>query len=258
MFWGRHWDTSRPPRNESRIPLGPETLYEPLPRQFFDDIRNETILPASLGPATPGSENIRRPIDRLMERLGSTNNPSHFILVEDAVNAAKGLIEDFRSPMAKDKFERHVKNAMNGGGNITNPIPPDRRTPGDGPTVYRTEEESIEAFFAPMNELVGVFDYIRHPITIERIAATVESVYEEFIIWEQHIPSAYTASDHWHEAYEMYFSTVSQFSRDWLRGRSDFVRQQFENSQSSRRDEVFAALKELEKRIPDMKYPHEF
>jgi chitinase len=65
----------------------------------------------------------------MYERIGSTTNPSHFVILRDAVNAVKGQLEAFLRPMDPDRTEMYVQRALNG------------------------DETSIEAFMAPLREV---------------------------------------------------------------------------------------------------------
>jgi hypothetical protein len=56
--------------------------------------------------------NLRLLWDRIYERMGSTTNPSHFLLLCDCVNAAKGHIENFVSPVAPLRVRNYVRDAI--------------------------------------------------------------------------------------------------------------------------------------------------
>lgn len=58
-----------------------------------------------------GSRERQSPSNRLFERLGSNSTPNHFILLESAVNAAKGQLEIFKKLM---RIEEYVEIALAG------------------------------------------------------------------------------------------------------------------------------------------------
>jgi chitinase len=114
----------------NRIPTGPLTRTPPIADPFWKNVwDNPKGLPAGLPRVTSNSPDLRRPWDRLYERFGSSTNPSHFIILRDAVNAAKGRIENFVRPMDPDVLLRHVRRALTG------------------------NEPSIEDFMSPLREV---------------------------------------------------------------------------------------------------------
>jgi len=54
----------------------------------------------------PGSPDICEPSQRIYEKLGSDTNPSHFTLLQDAVNREKDILENFKRPQSDDAYER--------------------------------------------------------------------------------------------------------------------------------------------------------
>ena len=120
--------------NQRGDPAGPPTRNARIANDFWQNVwQNAAGLPAGLPPVTPASGDLRRPYDRIYEALGSTTNPSHFTMLQDAVNAAKGRIENFVSPVDP----RRVRNYAAAG------------AAGDEP--------SIEAFMAPLREVSTPF-----------------------------------------------------------------------------------------------------
>ncbi len=88
---------------------GPPTRTPRIANAFWQDVwQNVAGLPARLPPLTPASGDLRRPYDRIYEALGSTTNPSHFTMLQDAVNAAKGRIENFVSPIDPRRVRRYA------------------------------------------------------------------------------------------------------------------------------------------------------
>jgi len=117
----------------NRIPGGPPTRTPAIPDAFWRNVwDNPQGLPAGLPRVTPNSPDLRRPWDRTYERLGSDTNPSHFVMLRDAVNAAKGRIENFVRPMSEENIQRHVRTALAG---------------GEG------DEKAVEAFMSPLREV---------------------------------------------------------------------------------------------------------
>jgi alkylhydroperoxidase/carboxymuconolactone decarboxylase family protein YurZ len=99
----------------SRGPDGERTRTPAIPDRFWQDVWGSASLPAGLPPASLNAPDICVPVRRLYERWGSNTNPSHFLLLlEGAVNAAKGRIEVFRAPMSVSRLQGHVQNALAG------------------------------------------------------------------------------------------------------------------------------------------------
>lgn len=117
----------------NQIPDGPPTRTPAIPDVFWQNVwDNREGLPAGLPRVTLNGPDLRRPWDRIYERFGSDNNPSHFVILRDAVNAAKGRIENFVRPMSEANMRMHVRVALAG---------------GEG------DEQAIEAFMSPLREV---------------------------------------------------------------------------------------------------------
>lgn len=54
-----------------------------------------------------------------------------------------------------------------------------------------------------------------------------------------------------------YFGQVSEFARTFVSDQVNYIRGQFEASNSEYRDYVLAELQKIEDKIPDLKYPFE-
>lgn len=114
----------------NQVPDGPPTRTPAIPDAFWQDVwDNAQGLPAGLPPVTPNSPDLRRPWDRLYERFGSLTNPSHFVMLRDAVNAVKGQLEAFKRPMDPTRVQTYVQEALAG------------------------SETSIESFMSPLREV---------------------------------------------------------------------------------------------------------
>jgi hypothetical protein len=114
----------------NQVPDGPPTRTPAIPDTFWQNVwDNGQGLPAGLPPVTPNSPDLRQPWDRLYERFGSLTNPSHFVILRDAVNAVKGQLECFVRPMSPTRMQGYVRRALNG------------------------DETSIEAFMSPLREV---------------------------------------------------------------------------------------------------------
>lgn len=101
-------------------------MRDALWRRVWNDAN---VLPSGLPRVAPDSPERQSPSDRLLERLGSNSNPSHFILLEKAVNAAKGQLEIFKRPMSEDKMEENVEKALAG------------------------DDEALQRYMAPLREV---------------------------------------------------------------------------------------------------------
>ncbi|KAH8798370.1 hypothetical protein F5884DRAFT_758822 [Xylogone sp. PMI_703] len=107
--------------------MGPPTRHRAIPDSFWRSVwDNREGLPAGLPPVAANSPNLRRPWDRLYERLGSVTNPGNFLILRDSVNAGRGALEPFRCPTSPNRIKRFVSNAING------------------------DEKSIEQFMSPL------------------------------------------------------------------------------------------------------------
>jgi chitinase len=114
----------------NQVPDGPPTRTPAIPAAFWQDVwDNAQGLPAGLPPVTPNSPDLRTQWDRLYERFGSLTNPSHFVMLRDTVNAVKGRVEGFYSPMRTSRVRTFVREAL--GGN----------------------ETSVESFMSPLREV---------------------------------------------------------------------------------------------------------
>ncbi|KAL4945990.1 hypothetical protein BDV06DRAFT_218699 [Aspergillus oleicola] len=128
--------------------------YQKLPPRRSAHKEPETGLPR----VSPGSPDIRSPVQRMYEALGSTTNPTEFTLLEDAVNVFKGRLEVFNNPMALRDFRERVSNAATG---------------------HPDAELLIEEFMSPLRETVAMFQYLNNPETITRLDGIVARVYTE-------------------------------------------------------------------------------
>lgn len=152
-------------------PEGPPTRNPAVAEAFWRDVWNSAEgLPANLPPVTEDSPELRRPVDRLYEALGSTNNAAHFTLLEGSVNAIKGRIEVFNSPMAENRFRTLVRDAAGESG-------------GEA-------AETIQSFMAPLRETRAVFQYLSEYDVVTRIDTTASAVHSELQLMEQHLEQA--------------------------------------------------------------------
>ncbi|KAK4043860.1 hypothetical protein C8A01DRAFT_31960 [Parachaetomium inaequale] len=248
---GRHWaphpaGRRRSDRNGGWIelgqmtPEGPPTRTEAITnREFWENVWNNAEgLPPNLAPVTPNSPDLRRPVDRLYEALGSNTNAPHFTLLEGNINGMKGQIETFNSPMARDRLRRYVRRALD---------------PGESDPAA-----SIESFMAPFRETRGVFQYLRSNDVVTRLDTVTAAIYTQLQFLELNIPEARGLAAHWNEFYPYYFSQVSQFARDWASTQIAYIREQYNaNPRAYNREKVLKQLKEIEDDIPNWKYAFE-
>lgn len=94
-------------------PQGPITNTPAIPNEYFDNqfLVDET-LPEGLPRHPSTSPDLTRPIDRMMEAWGSSNNYLLFTILEGSLNSAKGAIESFISPMAAQDFQDFAQTAV--------------------------------------------------------------------------------------------------------------------------------------------------
>ncbi|KAK2013705.1 hypothetical protein LZ32DRAFT_675824, partial [Colletotrichum eremochloae] len=208
--------------------------------EFWRNVWNNAEgLPSGLPRVSERSpEDQRRPVDRIFEALGSSNNPAHFTLLQDNINGMKGRVEIFNAPMAQDRFDTFLEDATD--------------SENDSRLV------DVMSFMAPLRELVGLFQYLRADDVVTRIDATAAAVLFQLQLIELHVPESQGLSAHWNEFYPEYFGMVSEFSRTWARDRIRQIREHYdEHTDADHREEILDALKEIENDIPDWKYPSE-
>jgi len=113
---GRQWHAERQLEEDNPLPLGTRTRAPAVDRNFWLNVwNNPTGLPAGL-PPIPSSRagELRRPVDRVYERLGSNTNPRHFVLLQGDINGVKGRLEIFANPFSHPKFTKALNSAANG------------------------------------------------------------------------------------------------------------------------------------------------
>ncbi|KAL7794847.1 hypothetical protein V8C43DRAFT_304830 [Trichoderma afarasin] len=245
---GRHWAPRRVAsrRRDGRImagqltPEGPPTRTPPITSSIFwhEVWNNATGLPAGLPGVTPNSPEMRRPVDRLYEAIGSTTNPRNFLLLQDNINLMKGRIEVFRSPMTARDYMTSVMSAVN----------PSESDP----------EAQTRNFMAPLRELQGVFEYLRDTDAVTREDDVATRVRNQTQIIELHRPDAAGLPAHWDEFYANYMMQVSEFARTWGTNNIRYAISMFESHpRAFNRDEVLKLLRKIKETIPDWKYPFE-
>ncbi|RWA07611.1 hypothetical protein EKO27_g7496 [Xylaria grammica] len=232
--WGRHWLPMPYIDPYISFPLGAPTQTPGIRTAFWEDVwNNPEGLPRNLPLVTPDSADLRRPVDRVFEALGSNTNPSHFVLIQSAINNVKGQFEAFAFPMQDNEFNGYVRQAL--AGNNT----------------------AIRCFLAPLRETIAMFQYLRDPDIDSRRNTIATSVTEQLQLIEQHTEGSEGLTAHWHEFYPFYFSQVSEFARNWVNDRVRYIQRTFAGSESYERDFVLKEAQEIEKQIPDLKYPWE-
>ncbi|KAK6950778.1 hypothetical protein Daesc_007303 [Daldinia eschscholtzii] len=242
---GRQWRPI-PTSQRNTVPDGERTRTPAIRAEFWQNVwNNGQGLPSGLPRVTPNSPELRRPVDRIYERMGSSTNPSHLTILRNSVNAAKGLLEIFRRPMSPDNLRTHVTAALAG------------------------SERDIQAFMAPLRDTVAMFQYLRDPDLVTRMDTIAAGVYSELQIIELNTQGSEGLSAHWNEFYPYYFGQVSEFVRNYVSELfsrlslpivSDsirYIRQQYEASNDPNRESVLKELQEIEDKIPDMKYAFE-
>jgi hypothetical protein len=127
-----HGRLSRPVPVNARnpVPDGPRTRTPAILDAFWQNVWDNALgLPAGLPRVTANSPDLCRPWDRFYKRFGSDTNPSHFVLLRDAVNAVKGRIENFVRPMSEANMRGHIRRALT------------------------ADEAAVEAFMSPLREV---------------------------------------------------------------------------------------------------------
>ncbi|KAH8799323.1 hypothetical protein F5884DRAFT_118714 [Xylogone sp. PMI_703] len=214
--------------------MGPPIRHRAIPDSFWRSVwDNREGLPAGLPPVAANSPNLRRPWDRLYERLGSVTNPGNFLILRDSVNAGKVALEPFQCPTSPNRIKRFVSNAING------------------------DEESIEQFMSPLRRTVSVFEYLRDPLTGTRIDSTVPGIYQDLQLIKHHTEGAQGLSAHWIEFYPYYTQQISPFARKYVSDQIRHIRPQHQDLASPYHEYVLSELLKIENKIPEMKYKSE-
>ncbi|EFQ36444.1 hypothetical protein CGRA01v4_00060 [Colletotrichum graminicola] len=156
-------------------------------------------LPAGLPRVTPDSPDIRQPVGRLYEALGSTTHPTEFTFLQDNINGVKGRVEIFNAPMGSGLFGRFLRDAV------------DRSN--DSPLT------DIMSFMAPLRELVALYGYLRDDDVVTSIDNGASLFLAQLQQLELNLPDARGLSTQWNEFYPAYFRMVSEFARTWARAR---------------------------------------
>ncbi|VBB73365.1 Putative Glycoside Hydrolase Family 18 [Podospora comata] len=239
---GQHWNPRRAGymgRNGRPIgqltPEGPQTRTPGIRAEFWQNVwNNANGLPAGLPPVTPNSSDIRRPVERLYEAIGSNRNPAPFTFLHAAVNAQKGRIEGYVRPMSEEILNEYLDNAQAG------------------------DETAVNRFLNPLRETRGVFQYVRDDQVVTQLDGAVSAIYQQLGLIERNVLEAQGLTAHWNEFYPHYFSQVSEFARTWSQDHIRAIREYYdEHPDTVYQDEVLKELKEIEDSIPDWKYKFE-
>lgn len=238
---GRHWAPRPFSMDGQRTPEGPATQTPAITDESFwaEHWNDPNGLSAGLDRVTDTSPDHRRPADRMFEALGSTTNPYCMVMTQDRLRRAKSQIESFIEPMSNDALIPLLYRAAY----------PDGVGGGD---------EALATLFAPLDDVLGVFEYVRDPRIASYIDMTVALVGEQLAIIEEHFPVARGLEEHWHEFYRHYFAAVSAFARQWATGHIAEMRAAFETSPNPyARDEVLEALDTMEEQVSLIRYSFE-
>ncbi|KAL7949331.1 hypothetical protein V8C42DRAFT_361877 [Trichoderma barbatum] len=239
---GRQWTPRAIGGQDGRqhIPSGGPTRTPAITNlTFWHEVwNNATGLPAGLRRVTPESPELRRPVDRLYEAIGSNTNPTNFRLLQANLNAVKGRIEAYTAPMSELRVRQRVRAAVD--------------------PLESNPHRYIRSFMAPFREVRGIFEYLRDPDIITAEDNIAAKIYTELKLLELQREEARGLSDHWNDFYPHYLYQVSEFTRTWATDQIRYIRSMYDaNPRAYNRDEVLRQLDEIEKDIPNWKYPFE-
>ncbi|KAK8001312.1 hypothetical protein PG991_013534 [Apiospora marii] len=195
-------------------------------------------LPAGLPPVTPESPELRRPAERLAEAFGSYTNQAHFMILQDRIKLAKARLEQFIEPMSPVTFLFLVRMAA----------------------LQRGENAGagINAFMAPLSEVLTAFSFIRHEKVAPHRQATADLVYAQLQILAEHLRGDEALPALWEEIYPYYFRQVSQFARDWVMTQVGLVRREYlANPGAYAGASVLRRMDQIQQQIPGMQYNFE-
>jgi hypothetical protein len=103
------------------IPTGDLTRTPAVSESFWRN-RWDNVQGLTTEVAVGDSFRTRQPSQAMAEGLGSNTNPSNFLLLNEAVNGAKGEIEAFRRHMSDDRLRRLIDRSVAGDADATTEI----------------------------------------------------------------------------------------------------------------------------------------
>ncbi|KAJ4381977.1 hypothetical protein N0V85_008603 [Neurospora sp. IMI 360204] len=119
---GMHWATGRVMHPRSNpIPNGDRTRTPAVSESFWQNTwDNAQGLTTEV--AVGDSFRTRQPSQAMAEGLGSNTSPSNFLLLNEAVNGAKGEMEAFKRHMSDDRLRRLIDRSVAGDADATTEI----------------------------------------------------------------------------------------------------------------------------------------
>ncbi|RKU40671.1 hypothetical protein DL546_003055 [Coniochaeta pulveracea] len=230
---GRHWATGRMMHPRSNpIPTGDPTRTPAVREAFWRDIwDNGQGLTTAV--AVGDSFQTHQPSQAMAEALGSNTSPSDFLLLNEAVNGAKGEIEAFKRHMSDDRLRRLIDSSVAGSADATTEI-----------------LESLQ-------ETQAVFTYLNDADAITRQDNTVTRVRNALQAVERQAPDAQGLVAHWDEFYPHYMGQVSQYQREVVTNQTTAIQTAFRSSTSNQRETMLDGVTAIQNNINNMIYPFE-
>ncbi|KAI5863343.1 hypothetical protein GGS23DRAFT_566494 [Durotheca rogersii] len=217
-------------------PTGAETEAGSIPESFWTCVWNcPHALPPNLPPVGSFSGDIRRPVARLYERMGSNTNLTPLVVLEGGINGSKGCLESLRQPITNAKSQKKVGQAIANTG------------------------ASPEEFLKHLRWAVGVFEYLRSPEIVRRRGDIVDGISSDLKLIEQHTEHSKGLAAIWDQFHPSYFAQASRLARDWVMNWVNCTKAKYCKAESPppNRDYVLSELGKIEKKIDMMRYPFE-
>ncbi|KAK2742839.1 hypothetical protein FQN57_005130 [Myotisia sp. PD_48] len=206
----------------------------PISSAFFQNkYLKDDILPAGLprvNPELPSrSPDLRAPVDRVFEALGSNTNRRNLVLTSRDINAIKGRIFKFEDPMSPERFHGLVTDTMRG------------------------ENGTAEEILQVLRTTVAVFQYHQNSEIQERFQRTVNLVTDQLTIIETHTEGGTGLAAAWEEVVDTTLTVVEETTQTWVQERVDETLDAISNS-DKRFPKLSKHLKEIKRQIKDMKF----
>ncbi|KAF4547537.1 Hypothetical protein D9617_40g012760 [Elsinoe fawcettii] len=168
--------------------------------------------------------NPDKPWERIYELLGSKTHTEHFLILDKVVNNAKALIWGLKNTMDPKRFAVAVKDSAN-------PDKYKRTTNGGKPS------DLIAKWLTPFRKAVGVYQYLNHKETKQRMFASLDDITTELIKIEQAGGApAKGLTNWWNEFIDTYLAAMQKKNSDWYNESLKIARREFEATEKRYKD----------------------
>lgn len=157
---------------------------------IFSVLLNELSLPPGLPPVSPTSPEMRQPIARLSEALGSNTNLDPFMLADRQMNQIKGALMGFEFPISLKKMEGLIRTAIS--------------RPGD--------QVATAKWLDYVRKTVSVFKYLQHQDATSKLVGVVTNLRAQCAIIEQNTIGSTGLAHHWDEFWGAQTEQMAKFA----------------------------------------------